>query len=50
VTVPLTVATVRTPRKEIRRRIRRQVMLRRLTRELTQADDVNTVLRRPFSA
>lgn len=44
----ITVATMQTPRKEIRRRVRRQVMLRRLRRELADSQDINTVLRRPF--
>jgi hypothetical protein len=39
---------VRTPRKEIRRRVRRQVMLRKLTRELAEGQNIHTVLRRPF--
>ncbi|HEY5050380.1 MAG TPA: hypothetical protein VII50_05730 [Acidothermaceae bacterium] len=44
------VSPVRTTRKEIRRRVRRQVMLRRLSRELASADDLETVLRRPHAS
>jgi hypothetical protein len=39
---------IRTPRKEIRRRVRRQVMLRRLDRELAEGRNIHPVLRRPF--
>jgi len=41
--------SVRTSRKEIRRRVRRQVMLRRLSRELGRTGDTDSriVLRRP---
>jgi hypothetical protein len=41
------IVTVRTPRKEIRRRVRRQVMLRRLERELSDGQEITIVLRRP---
>ncbi len=44
------VSPVRTTRKEIRRRVRRQVMLRRLSRELANGDDLDTVLRRPHAS
>lgn len=44
----MTVAMVRTTRKELRRRVRRQVMLRRLRRELANGSELSTVLRRPM--
>ena len=47
-TNPVTVATMQTTKREIRRRVRRQLMLRRLRNELaTSGQDVGTVLRRP---
>jgi hypothetical protein len=48
VTNPVTVATMQTTKREIRRRVRRQLMLRRLRNELaTGGQDIDTVLRRP---
>jgi len=48
VTNPVTVATMQTTKREIRRRVRRQLMLRRLRNELaTGGKDIDTVLRRP---
>jgi hypothetical protein len=50
VTPAIPVSPVRTTRKEIRRRVRRQVMLRRLSRELANGEDFDTVLRRPHAS
>jgi hypothetical protein len=48
-TVPasVTIATMQTSKREIRKRVRRQVMLRRLRRELANGADLGVVLRRP---
>ncbi|MGH8888282.1 MAG: hypothetical protein ACRDV3_00800 [Acidothermaceae bacterium] len=46
-TNPVTVATMQTSKREIRRRVRRQLMLRRLRRELANGQDIVEVLRRP---
>ena len=43
----VTVATMQTSKREIRKRVRRQVMLRRLRRELANGADLGVVLRRP---
>jgi len=48
VTNPVTIATMQTTKREIRRRVRRQLMLRRLRHELAiNGQDIDTVLRRP---